>query len=365
MTEIVLILALLYLCLMIVFAVFASRAQYPSVAEYRPTVSIVIAARDEEANIAECLDSIVRLVYPRELLQVIIIDDASTDRTAELAAQYVNVHDWISIIHAKKTPHLKGKANALAQGIDATTGEIIMMTDADCIVPEGWVENTVKYYLHDNIGIVAGFTSLRARSMFECAQALDWFALVSVAAATARMGSPVTAVGNNLSFRRKAYDSVGGYSRLPPSLTEDFILVRSIVTQTYYRCIFPMDPDGLVESKPCQSLRELFLQKKRWFIGGLDMGWKQIAIFTAAFLLNGLIIVTLLGEHGWMGWVVMSGKCVADLLVLFPSLRTFSRWQMLRGFIAYELYSFLYVLIFPLVLTVSRSVVWKHRILNK
>ena len=90
-----------------------------------------------------------------------------------------------------------------------------MMTDADCTVPPGWIEETVKYYTDDSIGLVPGFTAIRHRNIFEAIQTIDWFSLFTVASATTAIGFPVTAVGTNFTVRRAAYDAVGGYRRHP------------------------------------------------------------------------------------------------------------------------------------------------------
>ena len=68
--------------------------------------------------------------------------------------------------------NMRGKANALAQGIRQSSGEILMFTDADCIVPPRWVRKTVQYFT-DEVGIVGGFTLLKANRTFEGIQSLD------------------------------------------------------------------------------------------------------------------------------------------------------------------------------------------------
>ncbi len=367
MVEILTIFSFLYSSTILTFAFFVARAKYlPSLPGYRPTVTIVVAARNEEHNITACLDSIIQLSYPKHLLQVIVVDDQSTDRTSEIVQDYTTTFSWITLVHAlPPDDHLRGKANALAQGIDHVVSEIVMLTDADCKVPREWVENTVRYYVDDRVGIVAGFTTLQGNSMFDHAQALDWLALLSVAAATTRMGSPVTAIGNNLSFRLEAYNSVGGYHRMPFSVTEDFMLVHSIVNYTPYRIVFPLDSSVVVESQPCSTWQQLYSQKKRWFLGALDMKRRHTLVVWGIALMNALIIVSFFSKEWRTGLIVLGLKAIVDLILLSPSLGTLSSWHLLKGYLAYQFYSTISILVFPLSALTSRTIVWKARNLEK
>jgi cellulose synthase/poly-beta-1,6-N-acetylglucosamine synthase-like glycosyltransferase len=360
--DLLLVLTCAYTLKIIVFAVAALNARYPSDRTYAPRVAIVIAARNEEENIGRCLDSIVALSYPVHLLDVIVVDDRSTDRTASIIQQYSRSHPHIRSLMAEPGKGtLCGKTNAVAQGIEATAGDIILFTDADCTVQSGWVEETVKYYTSPAIGVVAGFTSLRSRSAFESIQALDWFVLFSVAAATVRLRYPVTAVGNNLSVRRSAYDAVGGYRTIPFSVTEDYALFHAITHHDPYEARFPLDPRTLVESEPCRHWGDLYRQKVRWFTGGRGMDIKSLLIFTIPYGFNaGLILATLL-QPSLLVAACVALKLLVDLFLSLPSLVRFKRTLLLRHFLLFEVYYIAYVLLFPIIVLFATNVVWKQR----
>src|SRR2546426_1945617 len=183
--------------------------------EYEPTVSVIIAARNEEQGIASCLHSIARLEYPRSKLQVIIVNDGSTDSTSRIVSDFIDERPGMAMISATPgTGNLRGKTNAVAQGIAHATGEILMYTDADCTVPKTWVRETVAYF-QDSIGVVGGFTLLDSRNVFGGMQALDWIYLFGLASSSAGWKAPLTVIGNNLSIRRAAYTATGGYENIP------------------------------------------------------------------------------------------------------------------------------------------------------
>src|SRR5437867_10994051 len=294
LADILLLLALVYSGKIIIFGIAAFKAFYPSNPSYRPSVTIIIAARNEERNIRQCMESMAHLSYPTNLLEIVVVDDRSEDRTADIVREYSNRFAHIRLLMASPgTGHLRGKTNAVTQGIEASQGDILLFTDADCSVPVHWVEETVKYYTDPSIAIVAGFTALRVCRWFEAIQALDWFVLFSVAAAAIRLKYPVTAVGTNLSVRRDAYDRVGGYKNIRFSVTEDYALFHAIVSHAGYRARFPLDPSTLVESEPCKDWMELYRQKKRWFTGGRGMDIKSLLVFTIPYTLNVALVLCL------------------------------------------------------------------------
>jgi cellulose synthase/poly-beta-1,6-N-acetylglucosamine synthase-like glycosyltransferase len=353
---------ILYTLQILLYAVAAWRSRYAFDRSYFPTVSIIIAARNEENNIGRCLESMVRLTYPQHLLEIVVVDDHSKDDTRTIVNRYAQVCPRISIVttRAEEGP-LRGKTNAVTHGIESSTGEIIIFTDADCSVPERWVEETVKYYVDNNVGVVAGFTSLNSRNWFGAMQAIDWFSLFSVAAAMIRLRYPVTAVGNNLSVRRAAYDAVGGYRKIPFSVTEDYALFHAITTDTDYSARMPMDPDAVVHSQPCETGRELYRQKKRWFTGGRDMAPADFLIFSLSYVASLLILLGILLTGSATAWGALGIKTIVDLVLILPALSTFRRWPLLLYFPIFEIYYFLYVLYYPPRVLMGGAVVWKER----
>ena len=361
--EILLVISTLYLIVIVTFAIAVANAHYSSDSSFRPSVSIVIAARNEEDNIRRCLESITNLTYPKNLLEIVVVDDRSTDRTQSIVSEFAARYPHIKLAASDpERGHLKGKTNAVTKGIELSTGEILLFTDADCTVKSDWVEQTVKYYDSQEIGIVAGFTSLRSRGWFESMQALDWFLLFSVAAGAIRMNFPVTAIGNNLSIRRKAYDAVGGYRQIPFSVTEDYALFHAIMSQTTFKARFPLDANTLVESNPCKSWGELYRQKMRWFTGGRDMELKSMPIFAVAYCLNVLAVALSIIDGPLTVLMPLCLKLVADLLLLFPSLSRFKRLNLILYFLQYQLYYITYVILFPFLLLFGPKVLWKDRL---
>jgi len=148
----------------------------------------------------------------------------------------------------------------MAEGIKLSSGEIILTTDADCIVNPLWAKTIASYYV-GNVGVVNGFTSQFVNGSFSGMQAIDFVYLLFIAAGTINLGKPVSCIGNNMSFRKKAYEETDGFENLPFSVTEDFLLLNSIHKLKKYEVLYPLDINSLIVSKPATNLRELFNQR--------------------------------------------------------------------------------------------------------
>ncbi|MGB9774085.1 MAG: glycosyltransferase [Bacteroidota bacterium] len=358
----------LYAIVVFVLTIGAYRACYsprrePRVARnYEPTVSVVVAARNEERHIAQALESILKSDYPQEKLEVIIIDDRSTDATPKIiknfAARFPNLHP---VTIEREDGKLRGKVNALAHGIPKAQGEIIMLTDADCTVSRSWIRETVKYFTSD-VGIVAGLTLLNDRSWFAGMQALDWLYLLSVAASTINLRVPLTVIGNNLSFRKASYDATGGFENIPFSVTEDQALFKAIIHQTTWDYRFPLDGGCVVNSEPCTTWSELYRQKHRWGIGGLDIKPAGFFLMSVGFTLHALLLASPFYAPALFPVILaLFVKFAADLVLLTPALRTYKKFKLLKYFLPFELYYIVYVVALPFALLFGGKVVWKGR----
>ncbi|MBL0357556.1 MAG: glycosyltransferase [Chitinophagaceae bacterium] len=116
--------------------------KHTSITGQPPTFSIIIPARNEAQNIKACLDSICNQSYPKELYEIIVVDDHSTDNSAAIIQQYKTQNvKLISLSEHIDTGLLNSyKKKAIEIAIAQSTGEMIVTTDADCYAPENWLQ---------------------------------------------------------------------------------------------------------------------------------------------------------------------------------------------------------------------------------
>lgn len=351
---------ILYIILMVIITLGLNK-KFPVLKEYNlPTISIIVAARNEEDNILECLVALDKQNYPADKIQIVIIDDKSTDKTKEIVIDYIkDKPKFICITTSEEIGHLKGKTNALANGIKIATGEIILTTDADCTPPENWAKTMASYFVN-NVGVVCGFTTQQSYNAFSGMQAIDFCFLQSVAAGVMNLGKPITCIGNNMAFTKKAYLEVGGFESLEFSVTEDFKLLQAIVNTGKYKSIYPVEKDSLNVSKPCKDLKTLYWQKKRWGVGGLEAALEDFFIMAIGFVVSVMIILSPFFFSANLIWLIIS-KFIVDFVYLYPLFQKWNIVKTLKYFWAFEIYYIIYVILLPIVVLFSRKVVWKGR----
>lgn len=323
-------------------------------------VSVIVAAKDEEKTLESCIDSLTRLDYPHDLLEILIVNDQSSDSTPSIIRKISARFSFVHEVDAAESDTLRGKANALSQGISAATGEFIFLTDADCVVPPSWIKATLRYF-DDDTGIVPGVTLIRyADKPIEGIQALDWDNLLTVGSAVATIGRPLACLGNNLAFRKKAYDDVGGYQNIKFSVTEDYALFKAIVKSGNWKYKYPMDRNAVVETLPLKRFSEVFTQRKRWATGGKETGLLGKLTLAPGFILHWLIILSIL-FHPTSFILFFLLKSAVDSLFLVPTLRLYGKIAHLKFILYFEIYYLVYVSILPFSVYLGKSVIWKGR----
>jgi cellulose synthase/poly-beta-1,6-N-acetylglucosamine synthase-like glycosyltransferase len=124
--------------------------------KYEPTVSILIPARDEEEVIGRLLQRMGELTYPHDKLQVIVIDDGSSDSTGRIADEYSSRYTFIEALHRENGNGGKGKASAMNAGFKCARGEIVLCFDADYYPQRDIVEKLAKEFTDPSVGAVQG-----------------------------------------------------------------------------------------------------------------------------------------------------------------------------------------------------------------
>lgn len=244
-----------------------------------PIISILIAARNEEATILDCLRAIAQLDFPQEYLDVLIGNDQSTDRTSSLVTQFIADKPHFQLIDCSViSSGLLGKTNVLAQLAHHAKGNYLFFTDADTRVPPDWL-NEMSRYFSGNTGIITGITLPEGPKLFHKLQTIDWLYNLTLTHLISAVGIPVTAMGNNMAVSRIAYDAVGGYDSLLFSIVEDYALFQSVVKKGFgFRNL--LNELVLAQTKPVNTLRAFLHQRKRWMRGATELPtWMVISLY--------------------------------------------------------------------------------------
>jgi cellulose synthase/poly-beta-1,6-N-acetylglucosamine synthase-like glycosyltransferase len=341
--------------------ILGAKKKFPRISEdILPTATIIVAARNEEDKILRTLQSLDKLQYPEGKLQILIVDDQSSDSTGKIIDEFIKGKSRFQKITTEEH-HTKliGKMRALAYAIKEAKGEIILTTDADCEVKPLWAKIMCSHY-QDDVAIVTSITTQTADNWFGGMQAIDFVYLLTAGAGTTNLNFPISCIGNNMSYRKSAYDEVGGYEKLPHSVTEDFTLMNAIYNLKKYKVIFPVEEETLITSIPCLSLKSLIRQKKRWGVGGLGVPFRGFVIMFWGFTANLLVLLTpFFFSTVWLTLVVF--KLSLDLFLLYPVHVKLGIAKNLKYFFHFEVYYILYVILLPFIVLPNKKVIWKDR----
>jgi cellulose synthase/poly-beta-1,6-N-acetylglucosamine synthase-like glycosyltransferase len=329
-----------------------------------PFVSILIAARNEEATILDCLRAIHALNYPPNRLEILVGDDASTDRTATLIRSFIQdkpAYELVSI--SPKYPQLNGKANVLAQLAHLAQGSFLFTTDADARVSPDWVRAMLRQF--DSrpdervIGVVNGVSTIRGRSVWAQVQAVECLLVFRAMSLAADWQIPITGVGNNMAFRREAYDAVGGFENQPFSVVEDYTIFQAIVGKGYgFGQAF--NRETLVEMLPVPNVEAYLQQRKRWMQGVFDLPIRFRLAPLLQYLLGPLLLILAIWFPG-LALPLYAAKVLGQTLLLGNALIQLRQTHLWVSALIYEPYQLLFGLLAFGYYWLPTGVVWKER----
>ena len=325
------------------------------------SVDIIVAARNEEANIERCIQSLLKLDYPVEKLSIFIGNDMSEDKTGEIITKYAAQHPHLTQITIQnQRSGLKGKTNVLAQLIHQSSSDYIFITDADISVPTQWVQQLLSKLKNPKVGMISGTTLMEGRSLFDKMQQLDWTFGMGVNRAHEQLNIPVTGVGNNMAFKRAAYESLGGYEKLGFSVIEDYLLFKKMCEEGEWEFRSDLHPDSLCISNPV-SFKDLLKQRQRWFKGARILTWYNLALLTLNTLVVPALIV--LAFYNVKYALICYGiKLLQDFIFLFITLSKVNKLKYLLWFPIYEVYYQITSLFWMSALWIPVKVKWKGRV---
>lgn len=223
--------------------------------------SVIIPFRNEEKHLRRCVQSILNQNFEKEKLEIILVDDNSTDKSIE------TVEDLINEINIKliKLENGLGKKRAIERGIEIASNDIIITTDADCYHNQNWLRSLVESF-DDKTGFVAGkVVYSETKNIFEEFQKIEFASLVSIGAAFIGNKIPLLANGASCAYRKDLFYQVGGFrDNLNLASGDEEFLMQKIHFDTDYEIKFCAKVNCLTFTEPIHSIEKFINQRKRW-----------------------------------------------------------------------------------------------------
>ena len=232
--------------------------------------TIVVAARNEENTIENCLHALTQQNYPKDLLEILIVDDNSIDKTGKIIHQYAENDSRIIPLQAPQKRKYRAKKTPLDFAIRQAKGNIILITDADCIQKPNWAQSMVKSFRENTIAL-SGFAAIkRGEKAVQIFQRLDFLLLMVANRGMADADFGLAGCGMNLAFRKDAFFAVGGFEKIQNMLGgDDTVLLQEMRKITKKKIHFAHSQETFVATESQPTWYELFRQRLRWAVDGL------------------------------------------------------------------------------------------------
>ncbi len=336
-------------------------------------ISVIIPARNEEKNIAACLNSMLQQTYPPHLFEVLVVDDFSTDKTAAIvknhAAQNVTLLKLSDYTDGADLNSYKKKAIEIA--VQQAGGQLIVTTDADCIAPKSWLHTIAQFYEEKQPAFIAmpvsiipspGEEGLGVRSFIEIFQALDFMTLQGITGAAVHKKNLSMCNGANLAYTKKAFEDVNGFKGIDNIASgDDMLLMHKIYKQHPDKVLFLKSKEVIVQTQPVTTIKEFFNQRIRWASKADKYEDKRIfAVLVVVYLFNCMmLLLPILAMFGndvhllfiihyslFEAWLVLLLlKTIVELFFLFPVSGFFNAQKLLWWFPLMEPFHILYTVI--------------------
>lgn len=328
------------------------------------TISVIIAARNEEENIGALLATLENQSYPKRLFEVIVVDDHSSDNTAAIAMNF----SFVKLIKLEFDNINSYKKKAIETGIAAATGDLIVTTDADCIVKETWLQIIAAFKEKTNASFIAAPVVMDCNSsLLQTFQSLDFMVLQGITAASVKKRIHNMCNGANLAYERKVFFEVNGFTDIDHIASgDDMLLMQKIAARYHDKISYLLSKDAIVTTQSAKTWKEFFSQRIRW--ASKATNYNDIKIFSALFLVYffNCSLLALLISGFWMNYLLLGfagiliAKTIVELLFLYPVAKFYNKQNMLYLFPLYQPLHIFYTVIAGW-LGVFGSFEWKGR----
>lgn len=297
----------------------------PQNKDFKTTVSVLIAARNEEEKLEKTILDILAQDYPAHLFQIIVVDDHSTDRTSDIILSFAQ--QGVKLIRLNEDEPLNSyKKKAITEAINLSNSELIITTDADCRMGTAWLKTIVGFYEEGDYKMISSPVAFfEEKNSFEEMQSLEFLFLIGLGASGIGNKMPSTCNGANLAYRRDVFIELKGFQGIDDLASGDDELFLHKVASVYPNGIgFCKSADAIVYTHAKATLSEFIQQRKRWASKSTRYKNKGIVVLgISVWLFNLTIILNFIAGFlnpvfWYLSIISIILKMLAELFFLIP-----------------------------------------------
>ncbi len=303
-------------------------------------VGILIAARNEQEHIPQLLQSLQEQQYPHSLIEVWLVDDHSEDDTARMVNSFKNKHPSFPIHFVINQG--QGKKAALRTAILLTSGDLVLVTDADCSLPPGWVRTMVGHFCEDKCQLLLGPVRMKQQKTFlGKLQSLEFISLMGSTAGAVGAGFPVMGNGANIGFNRQTALELNAFSKSDYASGDDMFFLMAIRKRFGSKAIrFVHAQEAIVETEAQPNLYAFLQQRMRWVSKSKGYRDKYVILPALVVLIFNLLFgfTLILGLANQLFIMVFVLFALLKFLVDYPLLYLTSGFLRRRHLMPYALF---------------------------
>jgi len=333
--------------------------------------TIIINYRNEENNLPTLLESIRNQEYDYNLLQWVFINDSSTDRGIQILNSFKSTHTKLDILLLDRIPKsASAKKDGITQAIKQAINKHIITTDADCILPSKWISSyNAKYQQHKNAHFIAAPVQIQQEhNLLSSLQHQEMIALQLITIGSFAYDKPFMCNGANMSFTKKAFNDVSGYSgNSHISSGDDIFLLEKLASKDITKCHYLKSQNSTVNTHSKNNLIEIIAQRARWAQKGSEtksalnkLVSLQVLVMSISFIASPILwYFSLITSKTFLALVLT--KVFTDFITLSIGDQIFKNVKWKFAIINFTIYPFIVILIAIKSLTKPK---WQGRKVN-
>lgn len=260
-------------------------------------LTVIIPVRNEADNILLLLRDLEGQTYPKQLFEVLIMDDFSEDGTTALVQKFGDRSQLqLKLVQLNNYVNLKGKKDAVKKGVELAAGELLVFTDGDCRVQPAWLSLFAQTYTTRGAWFISGPVSFEhTATLFQKMQLVEFASLIGIGGASIALGKPNMCNGANLAYTKEAFELVGGFAGNEGVASgDDEFLLHKVHERHPSKIAFLRHPEAIVFTEARKTLRGFIAQRVRWaskWKAYQNMNVQLVAL--VVFLVNALLFLAI------------------------------------------------------------------------
>jgi glycosyltransferase involved in cell wall biosynthesis len=322
-------------------------------------VSVIVASRNEQKHLPALLQAIALQNYSKDLFEVIVIDDHSTDNSFEIAAGFDGIRNIYTINNKGK-----GKKQALRTGIEVAQGKLIITIDADCHMGINWIRTIAAFYEKNRPDLIICPVQIESVPMiFGRFQELEFLSLQGITAGSALAEDATMCNGANLAFTREVYLNHCADLHDEINSGDDIFLLHSLKKEKTKKILWLESADAMMTTESSPTLTSFLRQRSRWLSKGKAYKDRStIVLGIVTFMTIVLLLVCLAGSLinprlFSVLIIIFILKSVPDFLILLNTSTRYERRSLMKWFLPAQLIYPFYVLS-----VVACSVIFRNQV---